>query len=123
VGGASREEPVLTETQFEIRSSWDGENAIFEVYGEVDMATAPELTGAVEAAVDAARLVVVDLTEATFLDSAAINGLIRCRRELDRRGVAFAVVSPPDGVVRKALEITNVVDRLGVVDSRPDTAV
>ena len=112
----------MTETKFEIRSSWEGESAIFEVHGEVDMATAPELTSAVDAIGDAARLVVVDLTEATFLDSAAINGLIRCRRELDERGVAFAVVSPPDGVVRKALEITNVVDRLGVVDSRADAA-
>ena len=86
------------------------------------MATVPGLTSAVDAVADAARLVVVDLTEATFLDSAAINGLLRCQRELGLRGVGFAVVSPPDGVVRKALEITNVVDRLGVVDSRPDAA-
>jgi anti-anti-sigma factor len=110
----------VTEAEFEIRSSWEGESAVFEVYGEMDMATAPELTTAVDAVGEAARLVVVDLTGTTFLDSAAINGLIHCRRELERRGVAFAVVSPPNGVVRKALEITNVVDRLGVVDSRGD---
>ena len=63
---------------------------------------------------------VVDLTATTFLDSAAINCLIRCQSELALSGIPFAVVSPPNGVVRKALEITNVVERLGIVDSRRD---
>ena len=82
------------------------------------MATAPELTSAIDGVQEAAKRVVVDLTTTTFLDSAAINGLVRCQRGLDQRGVAFVVISPPHGVVRKALEITNVVAQLGVVDSR-----
>jgi anti-sigma B factor antagonist len=93
---------------------------IFEVAGEMDMATAPELSSAVDGIQDAARRVVVDLTDTTFLDSAAINTLIRCQRALVQRDVRLGVVSPKDGVVRKALEITNVIDQLGVVDSRAD---
>ena len=84
------------------------------------MATAPQVTAAIDGVRSAAKRVVVDLSAATFLDSAAINCLIHCQSELDTRRVAFAVVSPPAGVVRKALEITNMVERLGVVDSRRD---
>ena len=84
------------------------------------MATVPELATAIDGVQDAAKRVIVDLSETTFLDSAAINSLIRHQRQLDQRGVAFGVVSPVDGVVRKALEITNVIDQLGVVDSRAD---
>ncbi len=84
------------------------------------MATVPELATAIDGVQDAAKRVIVDLSEATFLDSAAINSLIRHQRQLDERGVDFRVVSPVEGVVRKALEITNVIDQLGVVDSRAD---
>jgi anti-sigma B factor antagonist len=110
----------LTEIPFGIRSSWEDDTAIFEVAGEMDMATAPELGSAIDGIQNSARRVVVDLSAATFLDSAGINILIRCQRELDHGGVAFVLVSPIDGVVRKALEITNVIDQLGVVDSRAD---
>ena len=65
--------------------------------------------------------VVVDLSETTFVDSAAINNsLLRFRRELGERGVEFRLVSPPGGIVRKALEITNVIAQLGIVDSRAE---
>ena len=84
------------------------------------MATVPELATAIDGVQEAAKRVIVDLSETTFLDSAAINSLIRHKRQLDERGVVFRVVSPVDGVVRKALEITNVIDQLGVVDSRED---
>ena len=96
---------------------------IFEVAGEMDMATAPELASAIDGVQEAAGRVVVDLSEATFLDSAAINSLIRCQRQLEGRDVTFGVISPVDGVVRKALEITNVIGRLGVVSSRSDALI
>ena len=82
------------------------------------MATAPRVTEAIDGIRSGTQRVVVDLSAATFLDSAAINCLIHCQNELDQRRIAFVIVSPPDGVVRKALEITNMIDRLGVVDSR-----
>jgi anti-sigma B factor antagonist len=105
---------------FGIRSSWEDDTVILEISGEMDMASAPEFTTAVDGVQDGAGRVIVDLSEATFLDSAAINALVRSRRELDRRGVPFALVSPATGVVRKALEITNVLGELGVVESRAE---
>jgi anti-sigma B factor antagonist len=92
---------------------------VIEVRGEIDLATAPEVVSALDGAVDARR-VVIDLTDTTFVDSAAINSLIRGRRRLGERGVEFRLVSPPNGIVRKALEITNVTSELAVVDSRAE---
>jgi anti-sigma B factor antagonist len=113
-------EAQMDDSPFGIRSSWEAETVVFEVTGEIDMATAPEVATAVDGVREAARRVVVDLTGATFLDSAAINTLLRCRRELGQLGVTFKMVSPPNGVVRKALDITNVIAELGVVDSRAE---
>jgi anti-sigma B factor antagonist len=96
--------------------------ALLVVEGEIDLSTAPDVSTAIEGVPEAARRVVVDLSEATFLDSAGINALLRCQRELARRDVALRVVSPVNGLVRKALEITNVVAQLGVVDSLEDAA-
>jgi anti-sigma B factor antagonist len=107
------------EADFGIRSAWDSDTLVIEVRGEIDLATAPEVVSALDGAADARR-VVIDLSEATFVDSAAINSLIRCRRRLGERGVDFHLVSPPNGIVRKALEITNVIAELAVVDSRAD---
>jgi anti-sigma B factor antagonist len=112
----------MSDEPFGIRASWESETVVFEITGEMDMATAPELAAAVYGVHDAARHVVVDLGAATFLDSAAINVLIRCQRDLEERGVSFNVVSPENGIVRKALEITNVIDELGVVGSRSEAA-
>jgi len=107
------------ERGFAIRSDWDSDAVVIEVTGEIDLATAPELVSALDGAAGA-RLVVIDLTDTTFVDSAAINSLIRCKRQLAKRGVDFRLVSPPNGIVRKALEITNVITELAVVDSRAE---
>ncbi len=107
----------MTDIPFGIRSSWEGETAIIVVEGEIDLSTVLELSKALDSVPEAARRVVADLSDATFLDSAGINCLLRCQRELARHDVILRVVSPVDGVVRKALEITNVVTQLGVVDS------
>ena len=47
------------------------------------MATVPELATAIDGVQDAAKRVIVDLSESTFLDSAAINSLIRHQRQLE----------------------------------------
>ncbi len=107
------------EAEFGIRSTWDSATVVIEVSGEIDLATAPEVVSVLDSAVDAGR-VVIDLTDTTFVDSAAINSLIRCRRRLGENGVDFRLVSPPNGIVRKALEITNVITELAVVDSRAE---
>jgi anti-anti-sigma factor len=111
---------VTTPSPLELLSSYADGVLVIEASGEIDMATAPELTTAIEAAVAGTKGVVIDLTNVEFLDSSALNALVHSRRELAARGVAFHVVSPTEQVVRRVFEITQLTDELGVVASRAD---
>ena len=102
---------------FELKSSHAADILVVEVAGEVDMATSPQLTQAVEAAPDSMRRVVVDLSEVTFLDSSGLNALVVTRRSLAVRGIDLRVVSPADHVVRRVFEIAQLTDELGVVET------
>ena len=112
----------MNEPTFELRALQLNETLVVEVVGEADMATAPELAQALDAAAvnDSVRRVVVDLTGVTFLDSSALNALVHGQRGLAAREIAFRVVSPADQVVRRVFEITQLVGPLSVVDSLDD---
>lgn len=92
------------------------------VTGEIDMATAPELAHAIDAGGvhGSVRRVVVDLSNATFLDSSALNALVHAQRALAERETTFKVVSPSDETVRRVFEITQLTGPLGLVDSLGD---
>jgi anti-sigma B factor antagonist len=109
-----------TPPPFELRSSHRAEVLVVEASGEIDMETAPRLADAIDATAKATRLVVVDLTNVTFLDSSALNVLVHCQRSLADRGVGFRVVSPGDRVVHRVFEITHLTESLGVVESIDD---
>lgn len=77
--------------------------------GEVDMTNATyvrdELTGAVPNDV---RVLVIDLSEARYLDSAAIELLFELSRRLGRRRQELRLVVPPDSPLRRVLTLTDV---------------
>jgi anti-anti-sigma factor len=83
--------------------------AIIVLRGEHDLATVP----LVEDALARARFagpVVVDLTDAAFIDSSIILVLVRYSRPEDS-GLAWsqlAVVVPPEGVVRRILLLVSI---------------
>jgi anti-anti-sigma factor len=111
----------MTDTPFELRTSRIADTVeVVDVIGEIDMATAPSLTTAIGSIQDGIRRVVVNLTEATFLDSSALNALVNCQRDLHQRGIAFWVVSPLDRNVRRVFEITNLIESLSVVECLND---
>lgn len=84
---------------FQVRSSRDDTHALLAVSGEFDIATAPEVDAALTAAEDAgANLIVVDLSDAEFLDSTALSVLIRSSRRVGGNGGRFEVVCPPDHI-------------------------
>jgi anti-anti-sigma factor len=105
---------------FELHATILNEKLVLEVLGDVDMATAPELEASIISVDDSVRRVIVDLTEVTFLDSSALNALVRSQRELAQRDVVFRVVSPADQAIRRVFEITQLTGPLGVVDSRAE---
>jgi anti-anti-sigma factor len=92
------------------------------VRGEVDMATAPVLEAALDAAIRAATgAFVVDIDEVTFMDSAGINVLLRARSLLGREERDLVLICPPGGVLH-ALEVIRVADLFAVFASRAAAA-
>ena|SRR5579871_2802298 len=102
---------------FDVRSSHAADILIIEVVGELDMATAPRLSEELDGTTDTTRRVVVNLSEVAFLDSSALNALVRARRELTERSITFRAVAPSDRVVRRVFEIAHLVDELNLVET------
>ena len=107
----------MTETPFELRSTRIGAALVLAVVGEIDMATAPEVSKAIDSGHGGAERVVIDLSEVTFLDSSALNAFVKSQQELALHDIGFRLVSPADHAVRNIFEITRLTEPLGVVDS------
>jgi anti-sigma B factor antagonist len=92
------------------------------VRGEVEIATAPELTTALDEAIRiSAGPFVIDLAKVGFLDSSGINCLMRARALLGRDDRTLALICPP-GSTRRALELTGLDELVAIYDS-PDQLV
>ena len=76
---------------------------VLALRGELDIAAAPQLRTSVDEV--AAGALVIDFSEATFIDSAVLKELLRARAELSAREVRLllAGVPPP---VRRLLDLT-----------------
>jgi anti-anti-sigma factor len=92
------------------------------VRGEVDIATGPRLTAALDQAIrESVGTFIVDLCDVDFLDSSGVSVLLRARAMLGRDDRQLAVICSP-GPVRRTLEITNIDDLLVLYDSRERAA-
>jgi anti-sigma B factor antagonist len=107
----------MTETAFDLSSARIGDAIVVSIVGEIDMATAPEVSKAIDYNHGDAARVVVDLSEVTFLDSSALNAFVQSQQDLAQHDVAFRIVSPSDHAVRNVFEITRLTEPLSVVDS------
>jgi anti-sigma B factor antagonist len=78
--------------------------AILSLAGELDIAAAPAIRAHVDAAAGS-RGLVIDLAEATFVDSTVLKELLRAQSELARyeTGVVLAAVPRP---VHRLLDLT-----------------
>jgi len=92
------------------------------VRGEVDIATAAELTAALDAAIrETSGAFIVDLSDVAFLDSTAVNALLRARAVLGRADRALVIVCPP-GPAKRVFEVAGITDLLALFDSRSQAA-
>ena len=96
-----------------ITSQPDGAGIVrVRVAGEVDMATAPQITDAVQDALaTGAAHVRLDLAEVTFLDSTGIRTLLFAQRDAAEQGVLLRVTDAHRRVVR-VLEIAGALETL-----------
>jgi anti-anti-sigma factor len=60
--------------------------------------------------------IVIDLSEAGFIDSLGLHALLNLQRRLSRRSRSLAVICG-DGPVRRAIELARLENALGVVSS------
>jgi anti-sigma B factor antagonist len=74
------------------------------VHGELDIATAPELSRLLEGLRRRHHAVVVDLAEVTFIDSTGLSALMDARAESSRDGWHFTV-RRPSPAVRRVVEL------------------
>ena len=90
------------------------------VRGEVELATAPVLTAALEDGIrGSSGAFVIDLAAVDFLDSSGVACLVRARALLGRDDRALALVCPP-GSVRRVLELTGIDELVPVYGSRDE---
>lgn len=90
------------------------------VSGEADLRVAGELREQLHAVIDEhPSAVIVDLSDATLVDSTVLGVLVGALKRMRSRGGHFRVVSP-GGEIRRVLELTSL-DRVFSVDgSRSD---
>jgi anti-sigma B factor antagonist len=90
------------------------------VRGELELATAPELTAVLDDAIrDTTGPFVIDLSEVGFLDSTGIACLMRARALLGRDDRELGLICSP-GSARRALELTGVDELVALYATRDE---
>jgi anti-sigma B factor antagonist len=87
------------------RSDTEGVRVV-TVAGEVDLANVGAVEHAVGELSNGALGVVVDLSEATYIDSATVGLLFRLRSRLSRRGQELRVICSPRSNAWRVLQLT-----------------
>jgi anti-sigma B factor antagonist len=89
---ASEVRPPVRESSIEVSRSAVGHIIVVAVRGELDMLTSPQLSDAIEDALASSpEALVIDLSEVTFLASAALQALLAGQAAAGETG--FAVVA------------------------------
>lgn len=83
-----------------VENGEDGSRTVVRLVGEADVTTRAlaEVLGA--EASKKPRLLLVDLSGLTFIDSAALHEIVRAHRELRAQGCLLALVDPSRAVAR-----------------------
>jgi anti-anti-sigma factor len=106
----------LTRTGFGVGTSLEGFVAVLTVRGEIDISSAPELDGYLEAAIDQGhRFVTLDVSRVTFLDGAGLRSIGRQADRLAESGGALTIRAPSQFVLR----LLDIVGMSGLVRIEP----
>jgi anti-sigma B factor antagonist len=98
-----------------------GPVVVIAVHGQADLHTAPELRSAITSAIDrGANYLVIDLSEATFIDSMTLGVLLGAVKRLRPSGGKVTVVCV-DPHIRRIFEIT-LLDRVFSLHATRDDA-
>jgi anti-sigma B factor antagonist len=82
---------------------------VVQIVGEIDASNVEEMRAETLAGLPNSALgLVLDLRRLTYIDSAGVAYIFEVAERLRRRGQAVALVVPPNAVIRRSLEITEV---------------
>ena len=76
--------------------------------GDFDLANAPALGDAIDRALESGNELILDLSEATFIDSSVINVLVRSSKAASERERAVVLQLGTARIVERALEIARI---------------
>jgi anti-sigma B factor antagonist len=93
---------------------------VVELLGEQDLAVSARLEVLLESLLSSNRVVVVDLTGSTFIDSSIVRALVRADRLAKAAGTTFRLQFGTAPIVRRALELTGLLDRLETAPTREE---
>jgi len=94
-----------------------GAEAVLRVFGDLDLATAPELCLRLRRLrAQGRRRVVLDLGELAFCDSTGLRALFGEAREAQVAGARLSVVAPAGGAARRLFDLTGAGEILDVHD-------
>ena len=106
--------------QLALTTRYEPNATVIGVGGELDILTVSKLTTRLDDAIRRCQGdVVIDLSDAEFIDSMGLHALLNVQRRLMRDARALTVICPP-GRVRNAIELTRLAEPLGVVSSFAD---
>jgi anti-sigma B factor antagonist len=104
--GDNQHSTGLDATGFGVETIDNGSVPVLAVHGQADLHTAPELRNAINASLDAgATGLVVDLSEASFVDSMTLGVLLGAVKRLRPSGGKVSIVCV-DPHIRRIFEIT-----------------
>ena len=106
---------------FRILTDRSGTRVEIAIHGELDLATAPQLTTAFErvSELDGIELAVVDLRNLEFLDSTGLEAIMQFEARSRKQGVDLAVVRGPRAVER-LFSVMQLDQKLRIVDDPAD---
>lgn len=94
-----------------------GTRPVLAVDGDLDLATAPELTAVALALIEnGAPDVIIDAERIGFCDSSGLTAFVQIANRLKDGKLAIAAPTP---ILRRVLELSGLVDAFVVVDSVP----
>jgi anti-anti-sigma factor len=103
--------------QLALTTRYETGATVIGVAGELDVLTVSRLTTRLDDAIRRRQGdVVIDLSEAEFIDSMGLHALLNIQRRLFRHARTLTVICPP-GAVRNAIELARLAEALGVISS------
>jgi len=102
----------------DVRLSDEGRAVVAQLTGELDLSNAGNIGGALaESVPNSAFVLILDLSEVQYLDSAGIHLIYDLREKLRARGQALQLVIPRDSPANDALRLAGVAGHVATSES------